>query len=528
MKAGIRRRGNLKFAARGLKLQITAGFGTEMHPMKKIFSIFTALLVAAAVRAALPAPDLIARIHFAGAQKFAATPGAAFFNNEFSSAEALALRQQTADKLAPWLAGWLQKNSGAPGAGGAALRPLLDDLQTSEWFLDAHNVGGKPSGVFAVKLEPARLQLWRASLQSLPFEVSDSRGWLFCLFGNSVGKLGDLQPPAPITGVLDLDINWPCLAQWYPKLKELGLPETQFAVTAAADNNFHINGKFFFPENLALKLDPWRVPTNIVHQPFVSFTAVRGFAAWLQSQPWASACNISPEPNELFTWALPQSPFQTFAAVLVPDAADALTQLYARLQPALASANAAGAFFRPLTMTRTNTEIHFAGTPFIAPFIRAVNDASGQFLMAGVFPNTARSKPLPPELFARLAQPNLLFYHWEITAVRMGDRFDQLPQFTQLVLMLTSHRQLGGESAGMKWLRKFTPALGNTVTEIFSTGPAEMSFTRTAPGGLTAAEILALASWLEAPDFPGCNLKIQRPAKRLHPVPAVPAPPAAK
>jgi len=397
MKAGFGRRGNLKFAARGLKLQITSGFGTEMHPMKKIFSIFAVLLVAAAVRAALPVPDLIAKIHFAGAQQFAATPGAAFFDNEFSSAEALALRKQTADKLAPWLAGWLQKNSGTTVVDGAAkLRPLFDDLQTSEWFLDARNIGGKPSGVFAIKLEPARLQLWRTSLSSLPFEVSDSRGWLFCLFGDSAGKLGWLQPPAPINDLLDLDINWPLLAKWYPKLNELGLPQTQFAVTAAADNNFHINGKFFFPENPALKLDSWRVPTDIIHQPFVSFTAARGFAAWLQSQPWSSACNISPEPNELFTWALPQSPFQTFVAVPVPDASDALTQLYARLQPALASANAAGAFFRPLTMTRTNTEIHFAGTPFIAPFIRAVNDASGQFLLAGVFPNTARSKPLPP------------------------------------------------------------------------------------------------------------------------------------
>jgi hypothetical protein len=494
-----------------------------MHPMKKSLLFFTALLVAGAVRAALPQPDLIAKIHFAGAQKFDAAPDAAFFENEFSSAEALVLRKQTADKLAPWLAGWLAANTGAALPDGAAkLRPLLDDLQTAEWFLEAHNSSGKPSGVFAIKLEPARLQLWRASFSSLPFEIADSHGWLFCLFGDTVGKSGDLPIPTPINGVLDLDVNWPLLAQWYPKLKELGLPETQFNVAAGGDN-FHITGKFFFPENLALNLQPWRVPTNIVHSPFVSFTAARGFGGWLQAQPWARALDLAPEPNQLFTWALPQSPFQTFAAVPVPDAAESLTRLYANLQPELASANAADAFFRPLTMTRTNTEIHFAGTPFIAPFIRSVNDSSGQFLMAGVFPNTVRSKPLPPELFARLAQPNLVFYHWEITAVRVGDRFDQLPQFTQLVLMLTSHRQLGGESAAMKWLRKFTPALGNTVTEVFQTGPAEMSFTRTAPGGLTAFELLALASWLEAPDFPGCNIKLHRPVRRPHPVTVVPA-----
>jgi hypothetical protein len=491
--------------------------------MKKLTSLFAALLVAGAVRAALPSPDLIAKIHFAGAQKFDATPDAAFFANEFSSAEALTLRKQAADKLAPWLAGWLAANTGAALPDGAAkLRPLLDDLQTAEWFFEVRNSSGKPSGVLAVKLDAARLQLWKINLRALPFEISDSRGWLFCLFGDSAGKLGLLQPPAPAAGVLDLDVNWPLLAKWYPKLKELGLPETQFNVTAAAEN-FHINGKFFFPENLALNLQPWRVPTNIIHEPFVSFTAVRGFGGWLQTQSWTRALNLAPEPNQLFTWALPQSPFQTFAAVPVPDAPGALTRLYANLIPEIASANATDTFFRPLTMTRTNTEIHFAGTPFIAPFIRSVNDASGQFLMAGVFPNTARSKPLPAQLFTRLAQPNLVFYHWEITAVRVGDRFDQMPQFAQLALMLTNHRQLGGESAGMKWLRKFTPQLGNTVTEVFQTGPAEMSFTRTAPGGLTAFELLALANWLEAPDFPGCNLKLHRPAKRPHPVNVVPA-----
>jgi len=495
--------------------------------MKKVMLIFTLLMAVAGVRAALPVADLIAQIHFAGAAKISAAPNAAAFTNEFSSVEAMALRAQTADKLAPWLAGWLQANTGAALPDGAAkLRPLLDDLQTAEWFLDARAVAGKPSGIFAIKLESAPRHRWRASLQSLPVEITEVQGWLFCLFGNTAGNLGALEPPKPSGAWLDLDVNWPRLAQWFPKLKELGLPETQFTVTAP-DNNLRIDGKFFFPENLALKLEPWRVPTNTLHQPFVSFTAVRGLAAWLPTQPWALAYKILPTPNQLFVWALPLSPFQTFAAAPVPDAADALTQAYERLQPVLDLQNAAGTFFRPLTMNRTNDEIHFVGTPFIAPFLRAVREPAGQFLMAGVFPNTARSKPLPPQLFARLAQPNLVYYHWEITAARFGERFDELPQLTQLGLMLTQHRQLGSDSAALKWIRKSAPYFGNTVTEVFQTGPAEMTFTRTASGGLTAFEMLALGSWLEAPNFPGCNLKIQRPIRRPHAHPQIITPPPA-
>ena len=48
----------------------------------------------------------------------------------------------------------------------------------------------------------------------------------------------------------------------------------------------------------------------------------------------------------------------------------------------------------------------------------------------------------------------------------------------------------------------------------------------------TAVELLALSSWLEAPNFPGCDVKLPPLAKRLkrpHPAPmASPVPPPAK
>ena len=47
--------------------------------------------------------------------------------------------------------------------------------------------------------------------------------------------------------------------------------------------------------------------------------------------------------------------------------------------------------------------------------------------------------------------------------------------------------------------------LGNTVTEITQTAPNEWTFKRKAPGGLTALELVALANWLEATNFPCCR-----------------------
>lgn len=485
--------------------------------MKQLSATFAVLLLAAAARAVLPQPDLIAQIHFAGAQKISADANAAAFTNEFCSAEALALRAQTADKLSGWLAGWLQQKLAVNVAGGPAkLRPLFDDLQKSEWFLEARGAAGAgPEVAIAIKLDAARAQIWQANLK--PFFAAatfkSTGGWLIFDSNPARLKLGDRlaqKISAPPAGWLDLDVNWPRLAQWYPKLKEFGVPETQFTVTAP-DANFRINGKFFFADNLTLNLEPWRVPTNTLHQPFNSFTAVRGFASWFKSQPWAQAYQISPVPNELFTWSLPSFPFQTFAAIPVPDSVSAVAQAYARLAPAFNAANARDYFVTPVTPEMTNNQITWIGMPFIAPYLKALNEPAGQFLFLEMFPNTPKSKPLPPELFSRLATKDIVFYHWEITAERMP----QLLNLSQFGLMVSSHKQLEAESAAFKWLQRIGATLGNTDTEIMQSGPAEFTFMRKAPGIFTGVELFTLANWLEATNFPGCDLKLPPRSPRL-------------
>ena len=500
--------------------------------MKKVFTISILVLAVMAGRAALPEPDLIARIHFAGAQKISADTNSAAFTNEFCSAEAVALRTQTADKLSGWLAGWLQKNVGVNVPDGAAkLRPLFDDLQKSEWDLTARTDASDKAGVrIAIQLSPVRAQLWQTGLKmffpAATFEQSE--GWL--VFDSGIGAIkssdrAEEKFRSPNLW-LSLDVNWPRLAQWFPKLKEFGLPETQFTVTAR-NTQFNVIGKFLFSEPLALPLADGRMPTNTIHQPFVSFTAARGFSVWLKTQSWAWPYQLSPTPNQLFVWALPKMPFQTFVAAPVPDATGALAQAYARLKPALEATNRENPFLMHFSLELTNNVINFQGVPFVSPFLRTLQEPTGQFLFAGGFPNTPRGKPLPPELLAHLADKNLLFYHWEITA----ERLPQVLNMSQLGLLLMARKQLDANSAAFKWVQKIGPTLGNTITEVWQTGPTEMTFKRTAPGGFTAVELYALANWLNATNFPGCDLKLP-PHPRLkkfpHPAPAnLPAPPAA-
>jgi hypothetical protein len=250
-----------------------------------------------------------------------------------------------------------------------------------------------------------------------------------------------------------------------------------------------------------MTLEKWRMPTNMIRQPFVSFTAVRGIAPWLGKQKWAQPYEISPVPNQMFIWALAGFPLQTFAAVPVPDASNALVQLNQKLS---ASTNWQNHFMMPLTMKMTNNQIAWFGLPFVAPKLEALHEPSGDFLFAGGFPNNSEGNPLPPELLTLLGQTNLVYYHWEITA----ERLKLLPQLSQLALLVTRHRQLDAQSAAGKWLAAVGPTLGNSVTKVTQTAPNQLTFMRKAPGALTAVELTALANWLEAPNFPGCDLRL--------------------
>jgi hypothetical protein len=110
-----------------------------------------------------------------------------------------------------------------------------------------------------------------------------------------------------------------------------------------------------------------------------------------------------------------------------------------------------------------------------------------------------------------LNEPNLVYYHWEVT----GPRLKGLPELSQLLLMATLHEQLDNDSAANKWLETFGPKLGSTVSEFTQTAPNELTLNRRAPAGLTAVELTALASWLEAKNFPGCDISV--PPPRTHP-----------
>lgn len=501
--------------------------------MRKLLIFGAALILAGGFQ--LSAADLMAQIHFVGAEKISADANSRAFTNFFCSAPAQALKVQTLDRLSHAPYNWLkEKIAGGAGDNAAQLRPLLDDLVKAEWFLDACSAAdGSPEFALAIRLDNNRARLWQDNLASVleswtkiptqkiaggwqlkkhlpPDSIRFLRTGDWIVFSGEQsdfalgnGVLGKISASAAKNYWLSFDADWPRLAKIFPALKWLGLPKTKLQVIGR-DGNLRLDGKIISPQPFALTLDKWRLPTNLMVQPFISFTAARGIAPWLQKQSWAQPFLISPVPNQIFFWAMLGIPFQTYAAVPVPDANAALEQLHDKLAVPNAL-NVQQHLLMPLTMTMTNHEITWSGTPFAVPFVRATHEKSGDFLFGGLFPDFPASRPLPPELSARLASATLVFYHWEITA----ERLKMLLQPAQLTLMMTQRKQLEAETAATRWLTYVGPTLGNSTTEITQTAPNELTFARSAPGGLTAIELFALANWLEAADFPGCDLSLQ-------------------
>jgi hypothetical protein len=517
--------------------------------MKKSFFLGVILFLAGVIGIRAQT-NLVVRIHFAGVEKISADTNSPAFTNEFCSPAALALESQTLDKLSRAPAAWLKYGmpSGV-GDGTAQLRPLLDDFLKSEWLFEMRDVNNlSPEYALAIRLSDERAQLWQKNLQSLleswtkisaqkipdGFELQKHQppnlfrfqrhgDWVVLDCGENELPLGgeilelflNLRPHANESFWLTADLNWPRLAQLFPAFSKFDFSKTELHVNGR-DGNFWLNGKFNFAQPLS-PLGKWQLPTNTIRQPLDSFTAVRGFAPWLAKQNWARRFELSTPPDQWFIWSLAQIPFQTFVAVPVPDANAALAQLDARL-PKSSSMSAApqNAFLSTLTTAATNNEIIWRGVPFISPFVQALHEPAGDFLFGGFFPNSPPPQPLPPELLAVFDHPNLVYYHWEITAERLKLQL----QLLQLSLLLTQHRQLAAESAAGQWLKLIGPKLGITVTEITQTAPAELTFERSAPGGLTALEFFALANWLEAPDFPGCDLSLTTDAETFKRPPA--------
>ena len=528
---------------------------------------------------AAPTTEVLARVHWLGLTRVSADTNSAHFMSVWRLPQTTALLDQTLDNFSRWPAG------GATNAASPLLRPLLDDLVSSEsyWELRASS-NSQPSTLnpqlsfaLAVRLPADRARIWQTSLANALTDltgihpVSVPNGWLlrqshapeqvefyragewtFVGWGPDTTNLlppfadriaRDNMPPSTTDVWLEADLDPLRLADIFSlsaaggkvpspagagegarRAVEGSGDETKFDgrgevgslnistlnpqlstlnhlhLTATGEGgNVVTRGTLEFSRPLNLSLPPWEIPTNLILQPLISFSAVRGIAPWLAAMPAWQKLGLAPPPDQMYCWAEDGIPFQTYFAAPLPAASNQLWQLAGRLvqtaNPWLAT-NGEGSFqwaINPPCLVWNDALL-------ISPYLLPVTVNQHDYVLGGLYPRAGGNpSPMLVEILrAILNTTNLIYYQTEQTGFHVEDRFF----ITQLFRVVFHKAQLPAAAAATVWLKKAEPLLGASTTIMTQTGPAQLNFARQSTVGLNALELHLLADWLESPQFP--------------------------
>lgn len=514
-----------------------------------MFRMFLAVLIAATAVGCRHEPPAIApahtdsrpdrsllRAHWLGKAALSSNTNAAYLLSIWNLPEAAKFEQHVIEQLAtiPLQLNTIHTNLPATNPAVALWRPCFQDLVYNETLVDIRQTakGGLEGGI-AVRLPQGRAAAWQTNLPAAfartpgssssagkqawklqtrwglyHLQLSSSQGWTLLRFGpepdpaRHLSRLVEGGPTLQSTGTnawLKVSADLAALAASVGMpLPTNVLPRADFA--ASSDGEYvRTAGTLSFAEPLNLALEPWTIPTNVIHNPLLSFTAVRGFRPWLPQLPLFTNSTPPALPNQFFLWSLRGGTILSYAAVPLSNAQVTVD----RYGPALADANPwfTNHFQGQLLYDSTNHSITWRAVPVFAPGFQSVTSNIGEMLLGKIalMPPPAAGEAFPIGLLNILEQgTNTVYYHWEITENRLADLYANL-QAARLALRKPT---LPGQRAQVDFLKSVGTKLGNAVTTIKQTGPAELSYERKSHSGLSALEWHFFIDWMESPTFP--------------------------
>ncbi len=501
----------------------------------RILSYLLTALTAIVPAAAAENSDLLAKIHFAGEQAVEKTADGSTAKKVWSLPESARLRDQVMEKFAR---AWARRMTPSPGISetefSQLLKPLWLDLWKAEWYAECHSATNQhPAWALAIQLDPSRSNIWQRTVQQLDskwkptnasgahwLSSSQAGGWLVISSRSEtldpakglLQKIGQQGRPAPeltnswISGELDLARIPPL----FPRFRGAARPKMEFSVVGR-EQNLRTEVHFRYEENQPWKLDKWEIPTDFIHDPIISFTAIRNVSAWLPPRPDSA----KPRPNQLFLWGKSPITLEVYAAVPVADPTNAFTRIKNERVPILTN------FFREhrleeqIIQLTNRVELSWRGLPTVLPFIRPAAGPSGKFLIAGLFPAVERQVQPPAALFQQVtSRPDVVLYDWEITETRIP----QWISILQLPSIVLYRPPRTAPHPAATWLNTVKTNLGNTITEATIKSPREIDVVRKSHVGLNALELVLLTRWMDSADFPKINrdqiLQIGQPLAR--------------
>ncbi|MFO1477017.1 MAG: hypothetical protein U1F98_10250 [Verrucomicrobiota bacterium] len=495
----------------------------------------------------IPDAEMIAIVHWLGKRQIEADTNSAGLMSIWNQPESVALQNQTLDKLshAPWLL--TLKNSGNRDA-SAELRSLLAEMVQSEVYLEIRQATNEPAQIaFAIRIDDAHAGAWQSNLASVVEAVSglatvrgtETPGELaltkhhepkhlelvrvndWNIFG-AAADTNDLllrmaarihaagSPLAP-----DFSKCWLTVAADLGRLRDVtryasNLPATlpRISFDAVGDGKkVWTYGALTFQHPLNAQLEPWNIPASLIDPHLISFTALRGFGAWLEASAAWKNFHAGAAPNQACFWSLQGLPMQTYFTVPSADASNAVSTLsdwVINNNALLANGSDLVEFQR----SSTYNGLEWKGLPYLSPFLQSLDTTNGNYIFGGLLPHFPGEELPLATLKELLSQTNLVYHGWESTSVRC----EQWIYIAQFMRFVSKHAQIPDKSVSMEWLKAVAPKLGTSVTQVALSAPDQLSFNRKSNIGLTAIELQFLADWLESPRFPvGLNSLLSKP-----------------
>lgn len=486
-----------------------------------------------------PRPDeTLVRVHWLGKSALSSNTNAAYLLSIWNLREAVKFEQHLVDKLAsiPLQLDTLQTNLTATNRAVLLWRPLFQDLVYNETFVDFRQTkaGGIEGGI-ALRLSPERAASWQTNLaaafrstagaaevpgKSAAWTLKTRWGqyhasltsvqeWTVLRFGPGANPatyftaLVQREPALQASGTnawlrvnadlpaLGVKLRLPIGTNALPRIRLSTSSDGEYVRTAA---------KLSFDHPLGLQIEPWTIPTNIIRNPLLSFTAVRGFRPLLAQLPVLRDMPSSSLPNQCFLWALRGGTILSFAAIPMTNSEAVLDQF----GPALAEA------FNPFLTNHvqgkilydsTNHSVTWRAVPVFAPGFQSVTSNIGEVILGKIalMPPPTSGESFPTGLLQILEQgTNTVFYDWEITENRLADLYANL----QAARLAVRKPTLPADHAQIELLKSIGTKLGNAATVARQTGPSELSYERKSHSGLSALEWHLLIDWVASPHFP--------------------------
>lgn len=524
----------------------------------RIISAFFRWLCPCAAALALPLlcrgadqPDnVVLQYHFLGATQLARKPDVGAAKKVFAQRSTFSFENLVLNRLSRSAAKSLYFPTNAETV--SLLRPFLDSLLLSESMLSVGGSPGKPLDfVLAIQLDTNRAQIWQRDLKTInqgpgqefraetfsgwqwnkgarnSFWMVPAGNWFVLGRGESLASvrsdyLREIQKsgrpgPALDFNCFEADVDWPRLANWVALSScPLKLGRTQMAISMEK-GTFHMTCQVTYREAIQWQSRPWHLPTTLVREPLVSFATGQDVEPFLKSDTTLASFCTNPLRDQFYIWSMSEMPLQTYMVWPVDNPSKILPQLasqvLAALNPKLQALDGTQLIWDP-----KNMQILWSKLSLTVPSLQRAPEQTGQFLTCGLFPWTMGVKPAPNALWEQFkGRTDLVYYDWEFT----GARLRELRSVVQIVPILQMLGMSPNKSAGAgptpakpgvkssaelvsdarlnveeQWLGGLSPLLGNTVTEITKTGPAELTIIRNSPFVFSSLELLLLSRWL--------------------------------